>query len=443
MTINEQIKILDDKIRSNKAQYDLDRQNAKVSALSSGELDKYEYLTGEDLGYKPDVIQKAKFEYRPLGQIFNKGLKADGKQERLLKRQKNIEDKTDKKLEENKNSQLGGKFIGYTVKIEFSQEAKNILEKLNNQERLINYKKLRGGINKDYEFTNFSSLRELFRTIYYGEILIPGAEGEQDNFDDIIRILIVYNPRKDSKYYKLKQDLLINAPTFYDGRELIIETFKNKIFPLSSPDYYPEYVSEEGISPKSSFSSDSEEDELLESKGSTNSFDKLLTNVDEILDLNLVKKYFGSNSLKQIVRQLRYLRRHKNKMSAKDAKIVLIEAGLSELKNDIKNMSEDEVKNKGLDLLKNIVEKILDANKRLDMPELETEESAAQRQQKGQGLKILTPKQMISRLPILLAQLKAGNNSQKLRNKIKQIVYSLYRSKNLCKTAYNNLVNTI
>ena len=74
MTINEQIKILDNKIRLNQAQYDLDRQNAKISALSSGELDKYEYLSGEDLRYKPDVVQKAKFEYSPLGQVFNKGL---------------------------------------------------------------------------------------------------------------------------------------------------------------------------------------------------------------------------------------------------------------------------------------------------------------------------------------------------------------------------------
>ena len=61
MTINEQIKIIDNKIRSKQAQYDLDRQNAKISVLSSGELDKYEYLTGEDLGYKPDLVQKAKF----------------------------------------------------------------------------------------------------------------------------------------------------------------------------------------------------------------------------------------------------------------------------------------------------------------------------------------------------------------------------------------------
>ena len=79
MTINEQIKILDNKIRSNQSQYDLDRQNAKISALSSGELDKYHYLTGEDLGYKPNVVQRAKFEYSPLCQVFNKGLKTDEK----------------------------------------------------------------------------------------------------------------------------------------------------------------------------------------------------------------------------------------------------------------------------------------------------------------------------------------------------------------------------
>ena len=86
-------------------------------------------------------------------------------------------------MEENKDNQLGVKSTGYTVKEELSQEAKNILEKLNNQEKLINYKKLsfRGGNNKDYDFTNFSSLRKIFRTIYYGEILIPDAKREQDN----------------------------------------------------------------------------------------------------------------------------------------------------------------------------------------------------------------------------------------------------------------------
>ena len=72
MILTEQVKILDDKIKANKAQYDLDREAATISALPSRELKKYEYLTSEDLGYKLDVIQKAKFEYSPLGKVFNK-----------------------------------------------------------------------------------------------------------------------------------------------------------------------------------------------------------------------------------------------------------------------------------------------------------------------------------------------------------------------------------
>ena len=125
MTVNEQLKILDDKIKSDKAQYDLDRQTAKISALSSGELQKYEYLTGEDLRYKPDVAQKAKFEYSPLGQVFNKGLDTSEKNEGLLIRLKNIEDKADKQLNEDKDSQLGMKSIGYSVKQKLTRSKKH------------------------------------------------------------------------------------------------------------------------------------------------------------------------------------------------------------------------------------------------------------------------------------------------------------------------------
>ena len=61
----------------------------------------------------------------------------------------------------------------------------------------------------------------------------------------------------------------------------------------------------------------------------------------------------------------------------------------------------------------------------------------------GSGLKILTNKQMLNRLPILLAQIQAGNSSKKLKNEIRQILYSLYRSKVLTKTVYNNLIKSI
>ena len=92
MTITDQINILDRKIMQNEAQYDLDRKAAKISALSSSNLDQYEYLTGEDLGLKASTAEQAKFEYSPLGKVFTKGFyKEKDKNEGLFKRLKNIE----------------------------------------------------------------------------------------------------------------------------------------------------------------------------------------------------------------------------------------------------------------------------------------------------------------------------------------------------------------
>ena len=82
MTVTDQIKILNRKIKQNESQYDLDRKAAKISALSSNNLDKYEYLTGEDLDLEPSTVEQAKFEYSPLGRVFNRGLKDEDKKRR-------------------------------------------------------------------------------------------------------------------------------------------------------------------------------------------------------------------------------------------------------------------------------------------------------------------------------------------------------------------------
>ena len=75
------------------AQYDLDRKAAKISALSFNSLDKYEYLTGQDLGVTPSTNEQAKVEYSPFGRIFNRGLDKDDQKEGFFKRLKNIESK--------------------------------------------------------------------------------------------------------------------------------------------------------------------------------------------------------------------------------------------------------------------------------------------------------------------------------------------------------------
>ena len=96
----------------------------------------------------------------------------------MLKRLKNTEDKTDNQLNRNKDGQLDIKSIGYIVKEELPQEAKNMLEKLNNQEKLIKYKTnyFKGGKKVNYDFSEYRSLKELFKAIYYRNITIEKAE---------------------------------------------------------------------------------------------------------------------------------------------------------------------------------------------------------------------------------------------------------------------------
>ena len=106
-----------------------------------------------------------------------------------------------------------------------------------------------------------------------------------------------------------------------------------------------------------------------------------------------------------------------------------IKSRLNDLKEKTENMSKEEKEIEIIDGQVDIVEKILKFNQ--------------QKQQKGQGLKILTPSQMLSRLPISLAQLNAGNNSEKLKNEIRQLLYSLYRSKKLTKQIYKSLIDII
>ena len=98
MTVTDQLKIIDNKIKANKAQYNLDRLAAKISEYSTGDLRKYEYLTGEDLEYKPSVFEQAKYDYSPLDNIFTKGLDKDDQKEGLFKKLKNITHKNEELL---------------------------------------------------------------------------------------------------------------------------------------------------------------------------------------------------------------------------------------------------------------------------------------------------------------------------------------------------------
>ena len=162
MTITDQIKILDKKVVQNEAQYDLDRKAAKISALSSSNLDKYEYLTGEDLGLTPNTVEQARFEYYPLGKIFNKGLSENDKKEGLFKRLKDIEDKNEKQLKVLKN-QLEKQPIISKVKnpnfdnISFrnllDDKSVKVFDEIRDQDEIIDYSQLNfTGSSKKYTF---------------------------------------------------------------------------------------------------------------------------------------------------------------------------------------------------------------------------------------------------------------------------------------------------
>ena len=143
-------------------------------------------------------------------------------------------------------------------------------------------------------------------------------------------------------------------------------------------------------------------------------------------DINneLIKNHFGFQKPSDIFKALSNI----NDIEKTNELVSMISSELKDLKEDIIKMSKQKRKIEKPDKIVKIVKEILKSNKQ---------------KQEGEGLKILTPRQMLSRLPIYLAQLGAENNSKGLKNERRQLLYSLYRSKNMRKQVYNNLVKHI
>ena len=162
----------------NETQYDLDWKAAKISAWSSNNLDKYEYLTAEDLGLKPNTVEQAKFEYSSLGKIFNKGLSEDDQTEGLFKRLKNFENaqKTEFKVDKDKKQQTNNivtkppNVFNYLKSL--SPEAKYLMDEIEDADDDIDYGKLLFiGSNKEkFNFNTFRKPLNFISAIYNGEI---------------------------------------------------------------------------------------------------------------------------------------------------------------------------------------------------------------------------------------------------------------------------------
>ena len=477
MTRKEQNKILDDKIKANNAQYDLDRMNAEMSAYSSGDLPKYEYLTKKDLGYKPDAFEQAKFEYSPLGKAFTDGLDKSDKNEGLLKRLKNIEDKSNNQLLTIKNISrpaIKGKNNGnvsdeYKTIQDFKQELidKNIL-KLSGVKKFDNiidkwkqtknkkivfkndnakvgtqdfeiYKIVNNYLNKKIDYHRINMIKKSIKDgikIYQKSPLTHRKKRIIDNSNKVIRGINLFISMIDNDEFKIPKK-------YYAGpnNNVNLDWMNNKIgyeeTAEEADSVYMKKNNDNELKLIKDFITKINNGSINDKNKAGNEFRKFKQKVtNNRLRQDLIKyleRYIFEEDLESIEPEEKYEEsvaervktRRQNASSSPPKKYYSKQAAdyleyIEEQEKGQKRFSDDYDSNGWSSGSANVVSKA-----------------------KGAGLKILNNKQMLNRLPILLAQIQAGNNSIKLKNEARQILYSLYRSKLLTKTVYNNLIKSV
>ena len=291
----------------------------------------------------------------------------------------------------------------------------------------------------------FKRLGKFASDICNSVITIKDAKEEQDELVIKIRDLTEYNVRNQEKL-KQKQNILQNVKQLFKTRNKIIDAFQNGVFlaPKKALKNAPEKQTEEEEKqtiPEWVLVSDYDFTKIKEKlddsvvnnlgpkvNGKKIAYIHLQQFLQDMLDGKFnntteVKEYYSKNIYDKCERKIRSLNTEASKKMADvydQARKMLITPS-----HDKTSDKADDEEDKKSEII--------------DIPE-ETEEFG---EQEGQRFKILTPEQMLSRLAISLAQLKVGNNSQKLKNEIKKILYSLYRAKKLSKTIYISSINAI
>ena len=241
---------------------------------------------------------------------------------------------------------------------------------------------------------------------------------------------MLIHKRKQRKIYKQNAGDIFNElyyiykEKYEEEKDALNEKYAKK-FDFTklrlTDDYTYESVKEEKVTDKKS---NKKEPPKKPTENSVKELSKLVNKEETDVNWGLFQKHFKFTKPSALLKELYLIKNKKENKKLVD----LIKSGSKDLKDEIKGMSENEIEIERPDKMVDPVHKIPEFNRQ---------------NQEGQGLKILTPELVLSRLPISLAQLKAGNNSQKLKNEIRQILPSLYRSKKLSKTIYNSLMNTI
>ena len=464
MTRKEQVKILDDKIEANNAQYNLDRMNAEISAYSSGDLPKYEYLTKKDLGYKPDAFEQAKFEYSPLGKVFTDGLDKSDRNEGLLKRLKNIEDKSNNQLLPIKNiskpATKGKVNDEYKAIQNYKQELidKNILhlDGVKKFDNIVN--KWKQTKDKDIVFKNVDeqvntrkfNIYKIFENYLNKKIGYDGISNIEKSIRDGIRIY-QKRPRTDKN-----KRIINNSNKVIKGINLFKSMIDNDEFKIPG-EYYAgpnNNVDLDWMNDKIGYGETAEEADTDYTKGNNDNELKLIKDfITKINNNTINNKNKAGNEFRKLKQKVANDRLRQYLI--KDLERYIFGEDLESLEPEEKYEESivERVKTRKQNAPSRSSKKDYSAEAADYLKYMEEQEKGQKRFSDdhdsngsgnvGTGLKILTNKQMLNRLPILLAQIQVGNNSSKLKNEIRQILYSLYRLKVLTKTVYNNLIKAI
>ena len=459
MTRKEQVKILDDKIEANNAQYNLDRMNAEKSAYSSGDLPKYEYLTKKDLGYKPDAFEQAKFEYSPLGKAFTDGLNKSDRNEGLLKKFKNIEDKSNNQLltikSISKPAIKGNVSDKYKAIQNYKQELidKNILhlDGVKKFDNIVN--KWKQTKDKDIVFKNVDekvntrkfNIYKIFENYLNKKIGYDRISNIEKSIKDDIKIY-QKRPRTDKN-----KRIINNSNKVIKGINLFKSMIDNDEFKIPG-EYYARpnnNVDLDWMNDKIGYEETAEEADTDYMKENNDNELKLIKDFTTKINNGTINKNKARNEFRKL--KLKVTNDRLKQDLIKDLERYIfgdiekyeenIEERVKTRRQNVPSSSpKKDYSEETADYLKYMEEQ--EKGQKRFSDDYDSEWSSGS-ENVGAGLKILTNKQMLNRLPILLSQIQAGNNSSKLKNEIRQILYSLYRSKVLTKAVYNNLIKAI
>ena len=460
MTRKEQVKILDDKIEANDAQYNLDRLNTEISPYSSGNLPKYEYLTKKDLGHKLDAFEQAKFEYPPLGKVFTDGLDKSDRKEGLLKRLKNIEDRSNNQLLTIKNiprPAIKGKNNDdvndeYKTILDFKQELidKNILhldcvKKFDNivdkwkqtknvdvkvgTQKFDIYKISENYLNKKIDYYGINRIEKSIKDgieIYKKRYRTDKNKSIINNSNKVVKGIKLFKSMIDNDEFKSPRE-------YYAKPNINLDWMNNKDgYEDTAEEVDSDYMkgnNDNKLKLIKNFITKINNGTINNKNKAGNEFRKLKQKVtDDILKRDIIKDLERYMFGEDIEPEEKYEESIAERVKTKRQNTQRTFAPSSPPKKDYSEETADYLKYmKEQEKGEKRFSSAYDSN---GWPS-------------GSGLKILTNKQILNRLPILLAQIQAGNNSSKLKNEARQILYSLYRSKVMTKTVYKNLIKAI